>query len=112
MGLLTVWGRLARSAGPPRQRRISTTAELDGLPNLTVVQFRGTALRGHDRLVWQLDEQWFSPGSTESVPSSWFPPEAFPAFVLWSPGDTEHRDAQQGIAGPKPDCLNDSPPRR
>ena len=29
--------------------------------------------------MWQLDEEWFSPGSTESVPSSYFPPEAFPA---------------------------------
>ncbi|WP_133258867.1 hypothetical protein [Mycolicibacter senuensis] len=99
-------------AGGRPERRINTAAELACVPNLTAVQFRGEALRGNDRLVWQLDEQWFSPGSTESVPSTWFPPEAFPAFVLWSPGDNEPEEAQSPTASHKLESLNDSPPRR
>lgn len=64
---------------------IGSTADLDALPKLSVVQFRGPGLGAKNRLVWQLDEEWFSPGSTESVPSTYFPPEAFPAAVLWKP---------------------------
>lgn len=52
---------------------------------MSVVQFRGAALGSRARLVWQLDEEWFAPGSAESVPTSYFPPEAFPAVVLWRP---------------------------
>ncbi len=62
---------------------VETTAELDDLPHMSVVQFRGPGLGARNRLVWQLDEEWFAPGSDESVPSSYFPPEAFPAAVLW-----------------------------
>lgn len=61
------------------------TAELDALPNLSVVQFRGLGLGINNRLVWQLDEEWFAPGSSESVPSTYFPPEAYPAAVIWKP---------------------------
>mgnify|MGYP005827466441 CR=1 FL=1 len=64
---------------------VGNTVELDALPNLSVVQFRGPDLGDHNRLVWQLDEEWFSPGSTVSVPSTNFPAEAFPAAVLWKP---------------------------
>lgn len=61
------------------------TAQLDALPNLSVVQFRGPGLGINNRLVWQLDEEWFAPGSAESVPSTYFPPEAYPAAVIWKP---------------------------
>lgn len=64
---------------------IRSTAELALLPTMSVVQFRGTGLGARNRLVWQLDEEWFSPGSTESHPHDYFPPEAFPAVVLWTP---------------------------
>jgi len=64
---------------------VHSLAELDALPNLSVVQFRGPGLGAKNRLVWQLDEEWFNPGSTESVPSTYFPPEAYPAAVLWRP---------------------------
>ena len=62
-----------------------TIAELDALPQLSVVQFRGSGLGTNPDLVWQLDGEWFSPGSTASVPSPNFPPEAFPALILWRP---------------------------
>lgn len=62
---------------------VETIDELDALPHMSVVQFRGPGLGARNRLVWQLDEEWFAPGSDESVPSSDFPPEAFPAAVLW-----------------------------
>ncbi|WP_006244016.1 hypothetical protein [Mycolicibacterium tusciae] len=64
---------------------IRSTAELALLPTMSVVQFRGAALGTRNRLVWQLDQEWFSPGSTESHPTDCFPPEAFPAVVLWTP---------------------------
>lgn len=64
---------------------IRSTAELALLPTMSVVQFRGAALGARNRLVWQLDEEWYSPGSTESHPHDYFPPEAFPAVVLWTP---------------------------
>ncbi|WP_241473894.1 hypothetical protein [Mycolicibacterium neoaurum] len=64
---------------------VRSPAELAQLPNMSVVQFRGPALGNHTRLVWQLDEQWYSPGSTECQPANFFPPEAFPAVVLWKP---------------------------
>ncbi len=64
---------------------IRSTAELALLPTMSVVQFRGAALGARNRLVWQLDEEWYSPGSTESHPTDYFPPEAFPAVVLWTP---------------------------
>lgn len=64
---------------------VDNTAELDALPTLSVVQFRGPGLGHRNRLVWQFDEEWFSPGSTTSVPSDYFPPEAYPAAVLWKP---------------------------
>lgn len=66
-------------------RTIDSTADLAQLPNLSVVQFRGDALGERNRIVWQLDEEWFSPGSTESFPTTYFPSEAFPAVVLWVP---------------------------
>lgn len=62
-----------------------TAEELAQLPNLSVVQFRGPGLGERNRLVWQLDEEWFSPGSEWSVPPNGIPPEAFPALVLWVP---------------------------
>lgn len=77
--------RSARLAGAKSNERVETSADLDTLPNMSVVQFRGPGLGARNRLVWQLDEEWFSPGSTESVPSSYFPPEAFPAAVLCKP---------------------------
>ena len=67
---------------------IGDTAGLNQLPDLSVVQFRGAGLGPKNRVVWQLDEEWFSPGSTESVAADYFPPTAFPAVVLWSPGLT------------------------
>ncbi|OFJ50923.1 hypothetical protein BEL07_25490 [Mycolicibacterium grossiae] len=64
---------------------VRSAAELALLPTMSVVQFRGAALGARNRLVWQLAEEWFSPGSTESHPHDYFPPEAFPAVVLWTP---------------------------
>lgn len=72
---------------------IRNSDELAALPNMSVVQFRGTGLGAHSRLVWQLDDEWFSPGSTESVATSYFPPEAFPAVVLWQPIPTNSQQA-------------------
>lgn len=65
--------------------RVETSAELDALPHMSAVQFRGPGLGARNRLVWQLDGEWFAPGSAESVPSNYFPPEAFPAVVVWKP---------------------------
>jgi hypothetical protein len=67
---------------------IHNSDEVDQLPSLSVVQFRGPGLRGRDRLVWQLDQEWFSAGDAESFPTSYFPPDAFPAVVLWVPEST------------------------
>lgn len=65
---------------------VYTTAELDSLPSMSVVQFRGPGLGACTRLVWQRDgAEWFSPGSAEASASSYFPPEVFPAVVLWRP---------------------------
>jgi hypothetical protein len=65
----------------------NSTAELSALPQFSVVQFRGSALGSSNRLVWQLDEEWFSPGSRDSMKSEDFPDDAFPAVVLWRPDD-------------------------
>lgn len=63
---------------------IHSAGALADLPNLSVVRFRGQGLDG--RSVWQLENnKWLSPGSVESVHATGFPPEAFPAAVLWSP---------------------------
>lgn len=65
---------------------VSDTEELGALPNMSVVQFRGPGLRGKTRLVYQFDElNWYAPGDTEALPSDYFPPEAYPAHVLWKP---------------------------
>jgi hypothetical protein len=64
---------------------VNSGDELAQLPNLSVVQFRGPGLGERNRLVWQLDEEWFSAGSEWSLPSNGFPPDAFPAAVLWVP---------------------------
>ncbi|SIH26530.1 Uncharacterized protein conserved in bacteria [Mycobacteroides abscessus subsp. abscessus] len=64
-------------------KSIRSAAALAELPNLSVVRFRGQALDG--RSVWQLDNKWFAPGSTDPVDATDFPMEAFPAVVLWSP---------------------------
>lgn len=64
-------------------KTIRSVGELAQLPNLSVVRFHGRGLGG--RLVWQLDEMWFSPGSVDSLDATGFPTEAFPAVVLWSP---------------------------
>jgi hypothetical protein len=67
---------------------ISDTVGLAKLPNLSVVQFRGEALGERSSLVYQLDEEWFSPGCEESVKAEWFSAEVFPAVVLWMPRPT------------------------
>lgn len=65
---------------------VSNAQELDALPNMSVVQFRGSGLRGKTRLVYQFDESnWYAPGDTEAMPSDYFPPEAYPAAVIWKP---------------------------
>lgn len=65
---------------------VSNTKELDALPNMAVVQFRGPGLGRKTRLVYQFDDDnWYAPGDTEAMPSSYFPPEAYPAAVLWKP---------------------------
>lgn len=69
---------------------IQGAEELEQLPQLSVVQFRGPALGGNNRVVWQLDEAWFPAGGTEYMYSNQFPAEAFPAAVLWTPED--HRE--------------------
>ncbi|POX90186.1 hypothetical protein C3473_24690 [Mycobacterium kansasii] len=66
-------------------RTISDKAGLAQLPNLSVVQFRGESLGSNNRLIWQLDEEWYAPGSEDPVKTEWFPPEAYPAVVLWEP---------------------------
>lgn len=69
-----------------RPRKIVTTVEeLDALPKFSVVQFRGESLGANNRVVWQLDEAWFPAGSEEYMYSKEFPPEAFPAHLLWTP---------------------------
>ncbi|WP_260972891.1 hypothetical protein [Mycolicibacterium llatzerense] len=73
----------------PRNTTMTTEVnnpdELAALPKMSVVQFRGPGLGEKTRLVWQYDDEWYSPGDTESHPSHYFPPAAFPAAVLWTP---------------------------
>lgn len=64
---------------------VGNPEELAALPKMSVVQFRGAALGTKTRLVWQYDDEWYSPGSCVSRPSSYFPQAAFPAVVLWAP---------------------------
>lgn len=64
---------------------ISDAAGLDQLPQFSVVQFHGEALGQSKRLVWQLDEAWFAPGSNDFMYSKDFSVEAFPAVVIWTP---------------------------
>lgn len=64
---------------------IRSIAELARLPQLSVVQFRGPGLGAKNRLVWQLDDEWFSAGDSWSMPTAQVPPEAFPAVLLWAP---------------------------
>lgn len=70
---------------PDPQPEIRSLAELAPLPQLSVVQFRGPGLGAKNRLVWQLDDEWFSAGDSWSIPPSEVPPDALPAVLLWVP---------------------------
>lgn len=66
-------------------RLITTGDQLEALPQFSVVRFLGAGLGTNTRLVWQLDEAWFAAGSPDYMGSGEFPPDAFPAVVIWNP---------------------------
>lgn len=68
-------------------RTINHVDELNELPQLSVVQFRGEGLGVNNRVVWQLDGAWFPAGGTDFMYGYDFPAEAYPARVLWTPKD-------------------------